>query len=109
MASDEPLMADDWRDQLFARVDDFFETKLGPDIAADMRTHAPRDTGYLAAHIDHHVDTAEHNLAVTADTDYAAAVENGHVVVSHGRLTDVYVAPQPFMRPALYRKRRYPQ
>lgn len=102
-------MVSDWREQLLARSDDFFDDRLGPDIVKDMVLHAPKDTGYLSEHISHSVDREKHDLRVTADTEYAAAVENGHVVVSHGHLTDIYVAPKPFMRPALYRKRRYPR
>lgn len=104
MAND---MVSNWREQVFAQVDEFFDARLGPDIVADMVLHAPKDTGYMSEHIDHRVNTASHELTVTVHTDYAAAVEMGHVVVSHGRLTDIYVPPQPFMRPALMRKRRY--
>jgi hypothetical protein len=98
-------MTDDWREQLATRVDHFFDTKLGPDIVADAIRYAPKDTGNLADHIDHSVHEGE--LRVTAHTRYAAAVENGHRVVSHGHVTDTVVPPRPFLRPALYKKRRY--
>jgi hypothetical protein len=98
-------MVDDWREQLAARVDTFFETRLGPDIVADAKRFAPVDTGHLRDHIDHRV--TDHELVVTAHTSYAAAVENGHRVVSHGVDTGHVVDPQPFLRPALYRLRDY--
>lgn len=98
-------MVDDWRERIVLAVDEFFDTKLGPDLVADMVRMAPKDTGYLASHIDHTVE--DHELRVTAHAGYAAAVENGHIVISHGHITDIYVPPQPFMRPALYRKRNY--
>ena len=99
-------MVDDWREQLALRVDDFFETKLGPDIVADAIRFAPEETGRLKASIDHVV--VDNELHVIANTEYAAAVENGHRVVVDGVDTGEFVEPQPFLRPALFRKRRYP-
>ena len=98
-------MADDWREQLADRVDVFFDTKLGPDIVADAKRFVPKDTRNLEAHIEHVV--VDNELHVIASTAYAAAVELGHRVVSHGHDTGHFVDSQPFLRPALLRKRRY--
>lgn len=100
-------MVDDWREQLGAKVDDFLLTRLGPDIAADMARMAPKDTGRMAASIRYEV--ADQELRITVGVPYAAAVENGHREVIFGRDTGRYVAPRPFMRPALYKRRRYPK
>jgi hypothetical protein len=99
-------MTDDWREQLAARVDTFFDTRLGPDIVEDAQRNAPVLTGRLRESIDHSVE--DHELRVTAHTEYAAAVENGHRVVVDGQDTGRFVEPDPFLRPALYKKRRYP-
>lgn len=98
-------MADDWREQLADRVDVFFDTQLGPDIVADAKRFVPKDTRNLEEHIEHLV--VDNELHVIASTKYAPAVELGHRVFSHGRDTGHVVAPQPFLLPALLRKRRY--
>lgn len=105
MAEDSLNMVSDWREQLAARVDDFFLTKLGPDITADAIRLAPKDTGYLASHIYFVVE--DHELKIIANAPYAAAVENGHREVIFGHETGRYVPPQPYLRPALFRRRRY--
>lgn len=98
-------MTDDWREQLTARVDVFFDEQLGPDIVDDAFRFAPKDTGRLAESIDHVVE--DHELYVTAHTPYAAAVELGHRVVNQYGDTGAWVPPQPYLRPALYNKRKY--
>lgn len=98
-------MVPDWREQISARVDIFFDEELGPDIVDDAFRFAPKDTGNLAESIDHRVD--DHDLYVTAHASYAAAVENGHRVVNQHGDTGSYVPPQPFLRPALFRIRHY--
>lgn len=98
-------MVEDWREQLAARVDHFLDTRLGPDIVRDAKRYAPVDTGRLRESIEHLV--VDHELHVIASTAYAAAVENGHRVVIDGQDTGTFVEPQPFLRPALYKTRRY--
>lgn len=109
------VMVPDWQEQLAARFDDFAETRLGPDIVKDMKRLAPvsvdgshgRPPGYMRDNIESTV--IDHELHIVAFADYAAAVENGHRVVNQHGDTGHYVPPQPFMRPALYKKRKYPR
>lgn len=97
-------MVEGWQDEVWSRYDTFLKDRLGPAIGRDARRYAPVDTGELRDHIDDGA-VADHTLRVTARTNYAAAVENGHRVVSHGRDTGHFVQPQPFLRPALFQKR----
>jgi hypothetical protein len=106
-------MVPDWQEQLAARVDTFMEDRLGPDIVKDMKRFAPvsadgsngRPAGYLRDSIESTV--VDHELHIVAFADYAAAVENGHRVVNQHGPTGHWVPAQPFMRPALYVKRKY--
>jgi HK97 gp10 family phage protein len=67
--------------------------RLGVDILGDMQAMAPVDTGRLRDSL--HADVDGDTLRIASDADYAAYVELG--TRDH--------APQPFMRPALYRRR----
>lgn len=94
-----------WRDNVGQAMDEFFETRLGPDIAKDAQRYCPERTGALKASIEHHLEGG--NLIVSAtgsdERTYAAYVELGHRVYhpSTGRVGPETVPPQPFLRPAL--------
>lgn len=98
--------AGDVHEQITAALDEYFDTRLGPAIAADAERYCPKRTGYLASTIGHHVE--DHKLVVDATADYAVYVEMGHRV-AHGpgmsELGPKVVPPQPFLRSALYTER----
>jgi len=86
-----------------------FENTLGPLIAADASRLAPRDTGYMAKHIDFRVEATLFGsiLFVESHADYSAWVELGHRNVAWGKQPPHatgrdYIEAQPFLRPALY-------
>lgn len=69
-------------------------SRVADDIAEDAQRYAPKDTGRLANSI--HVEQVSARQArVKADAPYAGYVEFG----------TENMAAQPFMRPALYKKR----
>ncbi|MEV5710173.1 HK97 gp10 family phage protein [Actinoallomurus sp. NPDC052274] len=92
--------------ELTAALDAYLDTQLGPAIASDAQRYAPKRTGHLASTIGHHVE--DHRLVVYATASYAAYVEMGHRV-AHGPgmslLGPKVVAPQPYLRAALYTER----
>lgn len=99
-----------WEEYVYAACDRLFTDKLGPDIAADARRYCPVDTGALRESIEHHLEG--HDLIVSASGGadgriYAAYVELGHRVYhpSTGMVGPERVAPEPFMRSALYQAR----
>jgi hypothetical protein len=98
-----------WIDYLREKIDQFFEGRLGPDIRDDAKGLCPKRTGALADSIESHLN--DHTLVIAATGSderwYAAWVELGHHLVAWGRQTDEFVAPRPFMRPALYMARMY--
>lgn len=90
-------------------IDAFFLDVLGPAIRDDAKRFCPKRTGALADSIERHLE--EHALIVSAtgspDRDYAVYLELGHRIYHPSTKTagpDV-VAPQPYLRPALYQER----
>lgn len=104
----------------------FFDDRLGPDVTADAVRSCPVLTGRLSGSLDHEVLTDAGHLPTLivgsfpdeeGPVDYAAATElgfdgeetvrahmrNGHPVAEHTR--QGHTPEQPFLRPALYRKR----
>src|SRR5712664_1951496 len=84
--------------------------QLGHDVATDAKRYAPKDTGALAASIEHHMEG--HTVVISArggagGREYAVFVELGHRVFhpSTGITGPEVVPPQPFLRPALYQFR----
>jgi hypothetical protein len=73
--------------------------KVAKAIVPDAARYAPVDTGELKSRISAHKVTDKH-WQVVADTDYAAAVEEGHVTRSGS-----HVPAQPYLRPAAYKNR----
>jgi hypothetical protein len=131
--SSQAEMADGWEAALDQELADalhgLFDDRLGPAIAADMRTLVPVDTARLRDSLGHTVDDSGRlpELHVGSfpddkgDVKYAAAVELGfhgvedvraHVRQVNGKTVQVRahqrVANQPeeaYMRPALYQER----
>jgi HK97 gp10 family phage protein len=80
-----------------AHVDALVESMLarvGEAIALDARRLAPKDTGNLADSISVDVHGAD-KVTITDTAEYARYVELG----------TRYMEPEPYLRPALYRKR----
>lgn len=90
-------------------VDVFFMDTLGPAIRDDAHRYCPKRTGDLADSLERHLEG--HTLIVSAtgsdEREYASDVELGHRIYHPSTKTagpDV-VAPEPFLRPALYSQR----
>ena len=115
--------------RVYAASDRFFETRLGPDIAADAARYCPvfggenstatpesiamagpdYQPGALRDSIESHLNG--HTLIVAAtgsdQRSYAYWVETGHRIVVFGYDTGRSKDPQPFLRPALFQVRSY--
>lgn len=70
----------DWREKVGAVMEEFFEERLGPDIASDARRYCPRRTGALAASIEYHVD--EDGTLIVSATG-GGVDDDGNLYVSH--------------------------
>jgi hypothetical protein len=77
--------------------------RLGVAIETDAKAAAPVLTGDLRDSIEHEVDGD--TLRVGSNLPYAAPVEEGHRIVAWGHDTGKFQPPQPYLKPALYRKR----
>jgi hypothetical protein len=92
-----------------AAVDDYFRDHLGPAIHSDAYRFCPKRTGDLAESIEDHLEG--HTLIVSAhgtgERGYASDVELGHRIYHPSTKTagPDTVAPEPFLRPALYAQR----
>lgn len=69
---------------------------VADDIEADAQRIVPVDTGHLRSTI-HRGPVEGHSVKIHADADYAAYVELG----------TRHMDAQPYLKPALYRKREY--
>lgn len=98
-----------WRENVVRATDDFFEERLGRDIADDARRYCPERTSDLKDSIEHHVEDGALIVSATGSEErtYAAYVELGHRVYhpSTGEVGPERVPPQPFLRPALMAER----
>lgn len=97
----------DWRARINADVQELFGKLVG-DVLDDAQRLVPVDTGHLLESLDSEIngDTAR----IGSDLNYALYVEEGHRVAYAGPdgetvFTGDVVPPQPYLRPALYRKR----
>lgn len=85
--------------------------RLGPAIREDAKRFCPVDTGALRESITDSYDEGSQTLYVTAtgndERNYAYYVETGHRVYhpSTGQTGPARVAPEPFMRPAIWQQR----
>lgn len=124
MVAERVEVDDNWRDHVAQAMDEFFDKKLGPDIASDARRYCPERTGDLKKSIEHHVEDG--NLVVSAtgsdEREYAVYVELGtheHTIEAKPgsalywpgarhpvrKVTIPDIPAQPFLRPALYKER----
>lgn len=81
--------------------------QIGGEVSADAKRLAPVRTGRLAGSIGHAVngEGMASYARIKASANYAAYVELGHHLVAWGHDTDKFIPAQPFLRPALYRRR----
>jgi hypothetical protein len=68
----------DWAGPVMAAWTDFAESRLGPDVADDMRKYCPVDTGALKASIEDHVE----GLDLIVSASGGGEDENGNLYVS---------------------------
>lgn len=104
----------DAMENILRAVDKAFETKLGPQMEAEVKKNTPIDTGALIDSVKYSVDRTEHTLIVQAYGDeeraaenrkyYAAWVDLGHRIIAWGHDTGRVQPPTAFMRRALYRR-----
>ncbi|MEV8615689.1 HK97 gp10 family phage protein [Amycolatopsis sp. NPDC051373] len=96
-----------WREQIAADVREWYSQLVG-EVREDARALAPVDTGHLRDSVDSEIrgETAR----IGTELNYGLYVEEGHRVGYAGPdgetiFTGEIVPPQPWLRPALYRKR----
>lgn len=102
--------AGDFDEHLHAMVREQITEPWTDAVAADARRLAPHESGELAADITGEVLDWDHGR-IGSDLPYAAATEKGarpHAIPEpDGRqVHHPGVDAQPYLRPALYRKRR---
>lgn len=97
----------DWREKIAADVRDLFGKLVG-EVLEDAQALVPVDTGHLRESLSSEIngDTAR----IGSDLNYALYVEEGHRVAYAGPdgetiFTGDIVPPQPYLRPALFRRR----
>ncbi|RSM60581.1 hypothetical protein DMH03_17690 [Amycolatopsis sp. WAC 01376] len=97
----------DWREQITADVRELFGRLVG-EVLDDAKRLVPVDTGHLRESLSAEIngDTAR----IGSELNYALYVEEGHRVAYAGPdgetvFTGDVVPPQPYLRPALYRRR----
>lgn len=97
-----------WKEHLAHPVEEFVG-RIGQEVATDAARFAPKRTGTLAASIEStvHGHGMQSYARITAHTHYSAPVEYGHHLIAWGHDTHRFVPPQPYLRPALYRRRVY--
>lgn len=78
--------------------------RVMPEMESDAKRFAPVDTGRLRKSIRAR-RLRQFRYELRASTDYAAFVELGHRIVAWGNDTGRRAAPQPYLRPAAYRRR----
>ncbi len=99
--------APDWREKIAADVRGLFSQLVG-EVLDDAIALVPIDTGQLRESLSSEIngDTAR----IGSELNYALYVEEGHRVGYRGPdgetvFTGDVVPPQPYLRPALYRRR----
>lgn len=95
-------------ERLKQHTDRVIYARVMPPMEADARRRAPVDTGWLRGNVEaKHLRRWRYELraSTTGKGEYAAPVELGHRIVTQDGRTVGYVPPQPFLRPAAYRKR----
>lgn len=101
---------DGWSAKVMADASRWLDEQIGGAILADMQAGCPVDTSDLLQSLDKGL-TDDTTLRVgSRDVDYSVWVVEGHRVAYRGKdgntvYTGAVVAPQDFMRAALYRQR----
>jgi hypothetical protein len=100
----------DWEIHTLADWAKLAEERLGPEVAGDARELCPVDTGALKESIEHHLEGDDLIVSAKGGADgrtYACYVEFGHRVYhpSTGVVGPEVVPEQPFLRPALFKRR----
>lgn len=95
-------MSRDWEEHLDGPIEDM-ERRIGSEILADAKVYCPKKTGALAASLK--LEVSRRSFRISSDKDYAAPVELGHWLVAWGVHTGRFIPAQPYLRPALYKKR----
>ncbi|MET8848052.1 HK97 gp10 family phage protein [Amycolatopsis sp. NPDC004625] len=98
----------DWREKIAADVRDLFGRLVG-EVLEDAQAMVPVDTGHLRESLSSEIrgETAR----IGSDLNYALYVEEGHRVAYRDPhtgetvFTGDIVPPQPYLRPALFRRR----
>lgn len=98
-----------WHDKLRAsQIRPWFEDLVG-EVETDARRGAPVDTGALQASISSSIEGDVGRIG--SPLEYAPYVEDGHRVAYRDSetgetvFTGEVVPPQPYLRPALFRRR----
>lgn len=99
-----------WQAHVAVAKRNLLETELCPAILADMVGGVPIDTGELRDSLDFEVIGDDIGRIGSRDAKHSAPVEEGHEIVYRGAdgekvHTGRMVPAQPYMKPALYRKR----
>lgn len=102
--------AADWQAHVAVAKRNLLQDKLCPAILADMVGGVPVDTTKLRDSLDFEVIGDDIGRIGSRDVEYSTYVEEGHEIVYVGAdgekvRTGQMVPPQPYMKPALYRKR----
>lgn len=95
-------MERDWQRHLDGPIE-AMEHVIGAEILADAVAYCPKKTGALAASLK--LEVSGRTFRISSDKDYAAPVELGHHLIAWGHDTHRFVPAQPYMRPALYKRR----
>lgn len=99
-----------WQAHVVAAKRDLMGDKLGPAILADMVGGVPVDTGALRDSLDFEIVDDDRLRIGSRDKEYAGWVEDGHLQAYSGPdgetvYTGQFIEGQPYMKPALLRKR----
>ncbi|ANZ35252.1 hypothetical protein BBK82_03355 [Lentzea guizhouensis] len=99
-----------WQAHVAVSKRELLEAKLCPAILADMVGGVPVDSGELRDSLDFEVIGDDVGRIGSRDAKHSGPVEEGHEIVyrdANGAKvhTGRMVPAQPYMKPALYRKR----
>lgn len=96
-----------WRERIAADVRELLG-KITGEVLEDAKALCPVDTGHLRDSLSSEVEG--NTSRVGTELNYALYVEEGHRIAYRGADGEVHytggvVPPQPFLRPALFRRR----
>lgn len=96
----------DWRDKVAADMQELLSKVVG-DVLTHARAGCPVDTGHLRESLSSEIQGTTGRIGT--ELNYGLYVEEGHRVAYRNPdgvivYTGEIVPPQPYLRPALYRK-----